>query len=65
MLRKIKFELNKTVSQIAELLNVTPPTLYNWDKNNSWPLWALEKCGVMDDKNEQKINKIKELLNEY
>lgn len=65
MLTKIKFKLNKTAIQVAELLKVTPPTLYNWEKNKSWPLWALEKCGVMDNKNEQTIQRIKEMLNEY
>jgi len=46
MLRRIKFKLNKTGIEVAEFLDVSEPTVYNWDKKNSWPLWALEKCGV-------------------
>ena len=63
MLNKIKFKMNYSAIQVANHLKVSPPTLYNWEKNNSWPLWALEACGIMNDDNEQTIQKIKEVLN--
>jgi len=45
MLRKIKYETEMTAQQLAEFLNVAESTIYNWEKKNLWPLWALEKCG--------------------
>lgn len=32
--------------QLAQFLEVSEPTIYAWEKKNSWPLWALEKCGI-------------------
>ena len=65
MIKKIKSELNITSIELAKMLGVTPPTLRNWEKNESWPLWALRKCDVLNcNKNEVIVDKIKELLNE-
>lgn len=65
MLKKIKSDMKMNSTELAIFLGISQPTLRNWENNKIWPLWALEKCGVMDNKDEQKINKIKELLNEY
>jgi hypothetical protein len=65
MLKKIKFEMNKSAIQLANYLEVSPPTLYNWEKNKAWPLWALEKCGIMDNKDQKTIQRIKDMLDEY
>ncbi len=45
MLRKIKYKKNMTLEQLSKFLDVSTPTLYNWEKGDSWPLWALKKCG--------------------
>ena len=63
MLKKIKSEMNMNSTQLALFLGISQPTLRNWENNKIWPLWALEKCGVM--KENETIDKIKELLNEY
>ena len=45
MLKRIKYEQEKTAQELAEFLNVSESTIYYWEKKNLWPLWALEKCG--------------------
>jgi hypothetical protein len=65
MLKKIKFKMKMNSTQLANFLEISPPTLRNWEANKIWPLWALEKCGVMDNKEEQTLTKIKEMLDEY
>ncbi len=65
MVKRIKKELGLNTFELSQFLGITPPTLRNWERNKSWPLWALEKCGVIDNKDEQTIQKIKEMLDEY
>jgi|21_taG_2_1085346.scaffolds.fasta_scaffold40448_4 DNA-binding XRE family transcriptional regulator len=47
MLKKIKYEMNKTGLELAYFLKVSEATIYNWEKKDNWPLWALKKCGVI------------------
>lgn len=49
MLRRIKYEMNMNISQLAEFLNVSPPTIHSWEKKETWPQWALKKCGILDE----------------
>jgi DNA-binding XRE family transcriptional regulator len=46
MLRKIKYKKNMTLGQLAVFLEVSTPTLYSWEKKQTWPLWALKKCEI-------------------
>jgi DNA-binding XRE family transcriptional regulator len=45
MLKQIKKQTNLKGYQLAQFLEVSEPTIYAWEKKNTWPLWALEKCG--------------------
>lgn len=65
MLKQIKSDMKMNSTQLAIFLGISQPTLRNWENNKIWPLWALEKCGVMDNKGDQLINKIKGILNEH
>ena len=45
MLKKIKYETEKTAQELADFLEISESTIYYWEKKKLWPLWALEKCG--------------------
>lgn len=65
MIRRIKKDMAITSLELAKYLGVTPPTLRNWERNESWPLWALRKCNAINNnKDEILVEKIKGLLNE-
>jgi len=65
MLSKIKSILSMNSLQLGAFLGITQPTLRKWERDSMWPLWALEKCGIMDTKEHQTIGKIRELLDEH
>lgn len=46
MLNQIKQHTGLKINEIAQKLGVSKPTIHNWEKKNSWPLWALEACGM-------------------
>jgi len=46
LIKQIKEKTGLKGYQLALFLEVSEPTIYAWEKKNSWPLWALEKCGV-------------------
>jgi DNA-binding XRE family transcriptional regulator len=45
MLKVIKKKTGLKGYQLAQFLEVSEPTIYAWEKKNTYPLWALEKCG--------------------
>ena len=45
MLKQIKEKTGLKGYELAQFLGVSEPTIYSWEKKNTWPLWALEKCG--------------------
>ncbi len=45
MLKQAKQLTNLKQVPLAKFLGVSEPTLHNWERKRSWPLWALEKCG--------------------
>ena len=46
MLKQIKQKKGMNGAELAHFIGVTIPTLYSWESKNTWPLWALEKCGM-------------------
>jgi len=64
MIKRIKKEMGLTSIELAKFLGITPPTLRNWEKNESWPLWALRKCNAITNKDEVIVERIRGLLDE-
>jgi len=64
MIKRIKKEMGLTSTELAKFLGITPPTLRNWEKNESWPLWALRKCNAINNKDEVIVERIRGLLDE-
>ena len=48
MLKQIKQKTKLKGYQLAQFLEVSEPTIYAWENKNTWPLWALEKCGIIE-----------------
>lgn len=50
LIKRAKINTGLNSKQLAKFLGVSEGTLYNWENGNSkgktWPLWALEKCGL-------------------
>ena len=46
LIKQIKEKTGLKGYQLAQFLEVSEPTIYAWEKKNTWPLWALEKCKV-------------------
>lgn len=40
---KVKSKVDK--NDLCTLLGKSEPTIHAWENNNTWPKWALEKCG--------------------
>jgi len=34
-----------TIKELASYLNVSHVTIHSWTNKDSWPSWALRKCG--------------------
>ena len=46
ILKHAQYKLDKKTYEIAEMLGVSTITVYNWEKKDQWPSWAIRKCGI-------------------
>ena len=46
ILKHVQYKLDKNTKEIADFLGVYVITVYNWEKKDQWPSWALKKCGI-------------------
>ena len=54
MLKQIKIKTGLKGKDLAVFLDVVESTLYNWEKNDNWPSWAISKCGFTIEPKEEK-----------
>lgn len=47
MIKQAKTNTGLKSKELADFLGVVESTLYNWEKRDNWPSWALKKVGIL------------------
>tara|TARA_Y100000310_G_scaffold309747_1_gene354198 strand:- start:628 stop:831 length:204 start_codon:yes stop_codon:yes gene_type:complete len=53
VIKQAKTNTGLKSKELADFLGVAESTLYNWEKRDNWPSWALKKVGILESKSDR------------